>query len=239
MDQMPTILRHVAECVDTGEKLRALFELPPPKTEKIVAHAFFCRCVDHFQAAVLLAQADHDIEALALGRGIAETTFVIGALLTGTISTRELEAFDLAGRAKSARAQSDFLRRNAEEAVQKKVQAFAEAHSGPVLKFEKLAKAIDAEDLYNGQYRMFSHAATHPTMSSVEKYLDYGPDQTDVRYPGVGRPRRTVMLLCSTLFVHTCSSVEHWMQTSTPEINRSINDRLNELASFGPVIGPD
>jgi hypothetical protein len=146
-----------------------------------------------------------------------------------------MESFDRAGRAKGARAQDDFLRRSASTDLREQVRNFAERYAGPILKFEQIAKQIDAEDLYNGHYRMFSHLAAHPSMSSVGKYLDYGEEQTRVRYPGVGRPQRSTMLIASTLFMHICAAIEHWIGT-TPDINRAIHARLEEIDSFGPAI---
>jgi len=229
------VLLHSHACIATAEQMRPLFNAAPLTSEKVAAHAFFCRCIDHFRAAVLLAQEDLDAEALALVRGIVETTFVVGGLLTGTVSIDEMEAFDRAGRAKGAKAQDDFLRRAASTDLREKVSAFAERNAGPILKFERIARQIEAEDLYNGHYRMFSHLAAHPSMSSVAKYLDYGEEPTCVRYPGSGRSQRSTVLIASSLFMHTCAAIERWIGT-TPDINRAIHARLEELQSFGPVV---
>lgn len=235
MAQMSEILLHSQACIATAEQMLPLFKVNPLTTEKIAAHAFFCRCVDHFRAAVLLAQEDLDPEALALVRGIVETTFVVGGLLTGSVTIDEMESFDRAGLAKGAKAQDDFLRRNASLDLRKRVRDFAERNAGPVLKFEQIAKQIDAEDLYNGHYRMFSHVAAHPSMSSVAKYLDYGEDLTSVRYPGVGHQQRTTLLIACGTFLHTCAAIEHWLGT-TPDVNQAIHARLLELESFGSVV---
>lgn len=232
---MSEILLHSKACIVTAERMLSLFKVTPTTTEKLAAHAFFCRCIDHFRAAVLLAQEDLDAEALVLVRGIIETTFVLGGLLTGIVTTEEMEAFDRAGRAKGAKAQDDFLRRNATIGLRERVRDFAENNAGPMLKFEQIARQIDAMDLYNGHYRMFSHLAAHPSMSSVAKYLDYGEDSTSIRYPGIGRQQRSTLLITSTIFMHTCAAVEHWLGT-TPEINQAISERLNELKSFGSVV---
>ena len=235
MAEMSEILLHSQACIATAEQMLSLFKAAPLTTEKLAAHAFFCRCIDHFRAAVLLAEEDLDAEALALVRGIVETTFVVGGLLTGSVTTEEMEAFDRAGRAKGARAQDDFLRRHATADLRERVQDFSERNIGPILKFEQIARQIDAEDLYNGHYRMFSHSAAHPSMSSVAKYLDYGEDSTRVRYPGIGRQQQSTVLIASSTFIHTCAAIEHWLGT-TPDINQAIHARLNELESFGSVI---
>ena len=235
MAQTPEILLHSQACIATAEQMLPLFKVKPLTTEKLAAHAFFCRCIDHFRAAVLLAQEDLDPEALALVRGIVETTFVVGGLLTGSVTTEEMETFDRAGRAKGAKAQEDFLRRHASSDLREQVRNFAERNAGPILKFEQIAKQIDAEDLYNGHYRMFSHVAAHPSMSSVAKYLDYGEESTSVRYPGTGYQQRTTLLIACGVFLHTCAAVEHWLGT-TPDVNQAIHARLLEHESFGPVI---
>lgn len=234
MIEKSAALAHSQACIATAEQMRVLFEAAPLTTEKVAAHAFFCRCIDHFRAIVLLAQEDLDAEALALARGIVETTFVVGALLTGVLSTEEIEAFDRTGRAKGAKAQDDFLRRRAPADLRERVRAFAEHNSGPVLKFEEIAKQIGEKDLYDGHYRLFSHIAAHPSMSSVAKYLDYGKDQTRISYPGAGRKSPSTILIGSTLFMHTCAAIEHWIGT-TPDINQAIRTRLEEIESFGPV----
>jgi hypothetical protein len=149
-----------------------------------------------------------------------------------------MEAFDRAGRAKGARAQDDFLRRNAAPDLRERVRSFAERNAGPILKFEEIAKRIDAQDIYNGHYRMFSHVAAHPSMSSVSKYLDYSGESTAVRYPGIGYEQRTTVLIATTLFMHACAAIERWIG-ATPEVNRAIHARLNEIEAFGPVIGRD
>lgn len=226
---------HSQACIATAEQMRPLFNAGPLTPEKVAASAFFCRCIDHFRAAVLLAEEALDAEALVLVRGIVETTFVVGGLLTGSVSVEEMEAFDRAGRAKGAKAQDDFLCRAARPDLREKVRAFAENNAGPILKFEQIARQIEAEDLYNGHYRMFSHLAAHPSMSSVAKYLDYGEVPTSVRYPGSGRSQRSTVLIACTLFMHTCAAIERWIGT-TPEVNRAIHARLQELESFGPVV---
>jgi hypothetical protein len=236
MSENLEILRHAQACIATAEQMRPIFSSAPLTAEKVAAHAFFCRCIDHFRGAVLLAQEGLDAEALALTRGIAETMFVVGGLLTGVVSTEEMEAFDRAGRAKGAKAQSDFLRRNATPDLQEVARSFAERNAGPILKFEEIARRIDAEDIYNGHYRMFSHKAAHPSMSSVAKYLDYSGDSTVVRYPGTGYSQRATVLIASSLFIHACAAVERWIGT-TPEVNRAIHTRLLEMEAFGPVFG--
>ena len=103
MAQISEILLHSRACLATAEQMLPLFQADPLTTERLAAHAFFCRCIDHFRAAVMLAQENLDPEALTLVRGIVETTFVIGGLLAGSVTTAEMEAFDRAGRAKGAK----------------------------------------------------------------------------------------------------------------------------------------
>lgn len=231
MDEMSAIHAHAHECLATAQQVRALFEADPQTSDKVAAHAFFCRCIDHFRAAVLLAQEDLDVEAFALVRGIVETTFVVGALLTGALTCEQLEAFDRAGLAKGATAQDDFLRRYASPDLRERVRVFAERNAGSMLKLVEVAKQIDAEDLYNGHYRIFSHLAAHPSISSIEKYLEFGDDRTFIRFPGKERQQRSTILIASTIFMHTCASIEHWMGT-TPDINRAIHTRLQEIDSL-------
>lgn len=231
---MIDILLHSKACITTAEQMQPLFQSAPLTTEKLAAQAFFCRCIDHFRGAVLLAQVNLDTEALVLVRGIVETTFVVGGLLTGSITTEEMERFDRAGRAKGAKAQDDFLRRNATTELREKIRDFADRNSGPILKFEQIARQIDSQDLYNGHYRMFSHLAAHPSMTAVAKYIDYGENSTTIRYPGIGRQRRSTLFIASTIFVHTCAAIEHWLGT-TQDINQAIHSRLSELESFGEM----
>lgn len=235
MAQMSEILLHSQACIATAEQMLILFKATPLTTEKIAAQAFFCRCIDHFRGAVLLAQEDLDVEALVLVRGIVETTFVIGALLTGAVTTEKMDEFDCAARAKGAKAQEDFLSRYATTELQEQIRDFAQSNEGPILNFLHIAKKIDAEDLYNTGYRMLSNLAAHPSMSSVAKYMDYGDDSTNVRYLGNGRTRRTTLLVASQVFMQTCSEVERWLGT-TPEINHAILARLCEHESFGSVV---
>jgi hypothetical protein len=235
MTHISEILLHSQSCIATAEQMLPLFKVTPLTTEKLAAHAFFCRCIDHFRAAVLLAQENLDPEALALVRGIVETTFVIGGLLTGSVTADEMEAFDRAGLAKGAKAQDDFLRRNATSDLRERVRDFAERNAGPTLKFERIAKKIDAEDLYNGHYRMYSHVAAHPSLSSISKYLDYGENSTSVRYPGIGHQQRTTLLIACGTLLHTCAAIEDWIGT-TPSVNQAIHARLLEHESFGSVV---
>jgi hypothetical protein len=235
MTGISDVLMHSQACIATAEQMRPLFNATPLTPEKVAANAFFCRCIDHFRAAVLLAKENLDAEALVLVRGIVETTFVVGGLLTGSVSIEQMEAFDRAGRAKGAKAQDDFLRRAATPDLREKVRTFAELNAGPILKFEQIARQIEAEDLYNGHYRMFSHLAAHPSMSAVAKYLDYDEVSTFVRYPGIGHSQRSTLLIACSLFMHTCAAIERWIGT-TPTLNQAIHARLQELESFGPVV---
>lgn len=232
---METVLAHAMACIETGMQMRSLFDSKPRTTEKVAAHALFMRCIDHFRAAVILGEQGLDVEALSLARGVCETLIVIGALLKGTLSTVEFESYDRAGKAKNARAMKNFLEREATPEVQKQMSDYIAEHAGKTIQFEQLARDIDETELYNGYYRMFSHVATHASMSAIQKYLDYGEHETTIRYPGGGRPNKRVVLVAASAFMFACSAVERWLGNTTPAINRAIHDRLNEYDSFGTV----
>ena len=86
---------------------------------------------------------------------------------------------------------------------------------------------------YDGYYRMFSHVATHPSLSAVRKYLDYGERGTTVLYPGKGNSAKDVILIASTALLHVCAGVEKWLGTTTA-VNQAIHARLTEQEAFGP-----
>jgi len=164
---MESVLAHARACVETAMQMRPLFDSKPATTEKVAAHALFLRCIDHFRAAVILGEQGLDVEALSLARGICETLIVIGALLKGTLSTVEFESYDRAGKAKNVRAMKDFLEREGSPEVQKQMMDYAVQHKGKTIQFEQLARDIDEKELYDGYYRMFSHVATHASMSAI------------------------------------------------------------------------
>jgi hypothetical protein len=231
---MEPVLAHARACIETAMQLRPMFDSTPATTEKVVAHALFLRCVDHFRAAVILGEQGLGVEALSLARGICETLIVIGALLKGTLSTMEFESYDRAGKAKNARAMKSFVEREAAPEVQRQMSDYVIKHAGKTIQFEQLAKDIDEKELYDGYYRMFSHVATHASMSAIQKYLDYGEHETTIRYPGEARPDAAVVLVAASAFMFACSAVERWLGNTTPAINRAIHDRLSEYDSFGP-----
>lgn len=166
---MKTVLAHANACIETAIQMRPLFNSKPPTTEKLVAHALFLRCIDHFRAVVTLGQQGLDVEALSLTRGISEALFVIGALLKGFLTTEQLEAFDLAQKAKNAKEMSDFLKREAPPELQQKMSDYGERHKGDKnFWLQQLAQNIGESDLYDGYYRMFSPVATHPYLSAVK-----------------------------------------------------------------------
>lgn len=231
---MDTVLAHAQACIETAIQMRPLFDSKPQTTEKIAAHALFLRCIDHFRAAVTLGEQGLDVESLALTRGIPEASFVIGALLKGFLTTAQLEGFDLAQKAKNAREMSDFLRRESTPEVQKKLSDYGARHKGETdMRLQQLAQKIGESELYDGYYRMFSHVATHPSMSAIRKYLDYEERETTVRYPGEGRSAKGVILVAATALMHLLACTEKWLGT-TPAINRAIHDRLNEHDALGP-----
>jgi hypothetical protein len=231
---MESVQAHARACVETALQMRPLFDSEPLTTEKVAAHALFLRCIDHFRATATLGELGLDVEALSLARGICETLLVIGALLKGALSTVELESYDRAGKAKNARAMRGFLEREATPHVQKQMSDYGVQNKGKTIQFEELAKDINETDLYNGYYRMFSHIATHASMSAVQKYLAYGKHETTIRYPGVGRTNKAVILVAASALLASCGGIERWLGT-TPEINRAIHDRLEEHESFGPM----
>ena len=174
------------------------------------------------------------MEALSLVRGIYETMFVVGALLTGHLSTTQLEKFDLAQKAKNAREMSDFLKREATPEVRQRMSEYGVRHKGETdLRLQQLAGKIGESELYDGQYRMFLHVATHPSLTAVQKYLDYGERDTTVRYPASGLSAKEVILNASVALLHVCASLERWLGT-TPEVNRAIRGALDEHVAFGP-----
>jgi hypothetical protein len=236
MVEVSTAITYSHACIATAQQMHALFEADPLTVERVSARALFCRCIDHFRGTVLLAEQELDAEALTLVRGIIETSFVIGALLKGVLTTSQLQAFDQAAKGKGARALADFLRRAGRPDVQELMRDFGKRHTGPTLQIEELAKMLDEQDMYNGHYRMLSNKASHPSLSSVEKYLDYGdPRSTSVRYPGNGHPPQWTVLIGASIFLHTCAGVERWLGTTTREINQAIKNRLEELEAFGPM----
>lgn len=231
---MNTVLAHAQACIETAMQMRPLFDSKPQTTEKLAAHALFLRCIDHFRAVVTLSQQGLDVEALSLTRGISEALFVIGALLKGFLSTEQLEGFDLAQKAKNAREMSDFLKREAPPELQQKMSDYGELHKGDAnMRLQQLAQKIGESELYDGYYRMFSHVATHPSLSAVQKYLDYGESGTTVHYPGKGHSTKDVILIAASALMHVCAGVEKWLGT-TPSINRAIHARLTEHEAFGP-----
>ncbi len=232
---METVLTHARACIETAMQMRPLFNSKPQTTEKVAAHALFLRCIDHFRAAVILGEQGLDVEALSLARGICETVIVIGALLKGALSTVEFESYDRAGKAKNARAMKEFLEREGSPEVQKQMRNYAVQHAGKTIQFEQLARDIDEKQLYDGYYRMFSHVATHASMSAVQKYLDYDQRETTIRYPGKGRSDTGVILVAASAFMFACSGIERWLGNTTSAINRAIHDRLNEYESFGSM----
>lgn len=234
---MKTVLAHANACIETAIQMRPLFDCKPPTTEKLVAHALFLRCIDHFRAVVTLGQQGLDVEALSLTRGISEALFVIGAVLKGFLTTEQLEAFDLAQKAKNAKKMSDLLKREAPPELQQKMSDYGERHKGNEnFWFQQLAQNIGESDFYDGYYRMFSHVATHPSLSAVQKYLDYGERGTTVNYPGKSESAKDVILIAATALTHLCVGVEKWIGT-TPSINRAIHSRLTEHEAFGPRLG--
>lgn len=215
-------------------QMRPLFESKPHTTEKLAAHALFLRCVDHFRAVVTLGQQGLDVEALSLTRGISEALFVIGALLNGFLSTEQLEGFDLAQKAKNARELSDFLKREATPELQQKMSDYSVRYKGASdMRLQQLAQKIGESESYDGYYRMFSHVATHPSLSAVRKYLDYGEGGTTVRYPGKGNSAKDVILIASSALLHLCAGVERWLGTTTA-VNQAIHARLTDQEEFGP-----
>lgn len=231
---MNNVLVHAQACIETAMQMRSLFDSKPQTTEKLVAHALFLRCIDHFRAVVTLGQQGLDVEALSLTRGISESLFLIGALLKGFLTTTQLEGFDLAQKAKNAREMSDFLKREAPTELQQKMSDFGELHMGETnMRLQQLAQKIGETDSYNGYYRMFSHVATHPSLSAVQKYLDYGESGTTVHYPGKGHSSKDVTVIAATALMHLCARIEKWLGT-TSSVNQAINARLTELEAFGP-----
>ena len=231
---MKTVVAHADACIETAMQMRPLFDSEPPTTEKLAAHALFLRCIDHFRAVVTLSQQGLDVEALSLTRGISEALFIIGALLKGFLTTKQLEDFDLAQKAKNAREMSDFLKRQAPPDLQQKMSDYGERHKGETnMRLQQLAQKIGESELYDGYYRMFSHVATHPSLSAVQKYLDYGERGTTVNYPGKVIAAKHVILIAATAFMHVCAGVEKWLG-SNPSINRAIHLRLTEHEAFGP-----
>jgi hypothetical protein len=225
---------HAQRCAELASQIRPLFERAPATTEKIVAHALFMRSVDHFRASVLLGGQSLDVEALALVRGIPEAMFVIGALLKGFLTTEQFQRFDLAQKAKNAREMREFLEREAPPDLQQRMSDYGARHKGETdLRLQQLAKKLDLSESYDGYYRMFSHVATHPSLSAVQKYLEYGELGTSVRYPGVGFSEKEIVLIATSALLRLYACLEKWLGT-TPVLNLAIRDALLEHEAFGP-----
>ena len=232
---MDTVLAHARRCVETALQMRPLFEATPATTEKLVAHALFMRCIDHFRASVMLSEQGLDVEALALVRSIPEAMFVTGALLKGFLTTEQFQGFDLAQKAKNARAMGAFLKREATPEMQQRMSDYGVRHEGETdLRLQQLANKLGENDSYDGYYRMFSHVATHPSVSAVQKYLEYGELGTTVRYPGIGLSAKDVILIAASALLSVCARLEKWLGT-TPALNRAIREVLLEHEALGPI----
>jgi hypothetical protein len=144
-----------------------------------ISTRLFIRTMSNFQGSVLLAERGMVVEAQTLVRSCHENSFWIGAFFSSP--TEALEAFQL-DETKSQDSRADALLRIVEEhgddATRKETrEQFASRRAKSkkaALGLEKLAKLAGLHPVF-AFYKEVSASSAHPSLYSIERYLDKVP----------------------------------------------------------------
>lgn len=148
----------------------------------LIAALLFMRGVSGFQAAIVLAERGFSGEARTLARGCFETAFYLGALHNDHAFLEDLLSDDADRRGKIARALMrlpDGLGLEAEqiETLRKFDESIRLSDTQPKgIGIYEAAKRAGLADVYDTYYRGLSNDASHPSITSLYRYVESKPD---------------------------------------------------------------
>jgi hypothetical protein len=174
-----------------------------PKSDNeqhLVAAVLFCRAVQSYQGAIMMAERGMITEARTLVRNCAETAFALGAIALDRSFLGELIDGHFKHTANLARAyleeQDLFTRLTAQNVLALKqqiadIEAEYPEESPKGINWKSVAKRVGMTILYNTVYRDTSSDAAHVTLDALNRHiiadeeeniksLKFGPDDVDL-----------------------------------------------------------
>ncbi len=149
---------------------------------KFVVCALFMKAHESFQAAVILCERGLTGDAKNVIRSAFETLFCLGACSADNNVIEKLANAEMHYKKKMARALLDLpADLGLETADAEKMKQFLadNPERAEGLKVWQMASQAGLEQVYNVYYRSLSHEATHPSVSSLERFV--AQDETDIR----------------------------------------------------------
>ena len=209
------------DCSAMAMKLNSL----PNSTDNfgVSIGVMFARCIAQFQGAIILAERGLSIESMVLTRALFETDFVLGALVSKTVTPEELVDSDLGSRRRIGNALLPISKADSHVEHHAKLKAFiidnAESKS---LAFETIAKRAGMQTVYDGPYRFLSHFAAHPTITAASEYFVRQPNGHEyVRFhPLVSNTSKAVTFACTGIILG-CGTYENKVH-QTQELNTEL-----------------
>lgn len=154
----------------------------------LVAALLFMRGVSSFQAAIVLAERGFAAEARTLVRGCFETAFYMGALYNDPAFLDDMVRDDADRRGKLARALMELPDESALEARQvEMLRRFDESVRMSGIRPKRIgiidvAKRAGLEEIYHTYYRGLSNDASHPSIISLNRYVEVDGELTGLRW---------------------------------------------------------
>lgn len=161
----------------------ALHDKPANQSEKqLLVSLLFARCLDHFQASVLLLEYGMVAAAKAVLRALCEAMFAACAISRNESAARSYVDDDLRQRQKmqnkalnSTGRELAVIRTSATPQMRADLRDQITASGAKELKTEDLARMGGLHDWYLSVYTMLSHAV-HSNIRDLGKHFVYGVD---------------------------------------------------------------
>jgi hypothetical protein len=178
-----------------GEQHLSILTTRHDDKRSIIACLLFLRGLSLIQGAILLSERGLTIEARILVRALFETAFYLGAVKNDPEFLDALIKNDASQRHKLARevlklSERVELDQGAQERLSGFIQRISESDMASLAIYEA-AKKAELVDVYNIYYRSLSNDAAHPSITSLNHYVDstatgrmdalrWGPDVSNI-----------------------------------------------------------
>lgn len=222
----PDLFAFAEECSSTAMKVALL----PISTDSrgLSVGVMLSRCIAQFQGAIVLVERGLTIESMVLSRALYETAFVLGALAKNGVTPEELVGSDFGNRKTIGNALLPTAKKVSSLAQSEKLEVFiSENAEKQILSIYEMARRAEMLKIYDGVYRLLSHFAAHPSVTSANGYYFEQSDGSGRVgfHPLLSDTPKSILAACTGIML-ACGSFE---TASIPNsgINAEIRMRLD------------
>lgn len=231
-------IAHAESLSRVGQGLLRVIKWRSGESQPMLVGLFFGRALSAFQAALILTERGMIAEARTIARSCLETAFCLNAAARDQEFVNELVAAEMAHKRIAARWLSNpnnAARQHLEGNTATEVDAFLEKVANQELQkldLYRIARKAGMEDLYNLLYRLLSNDSAHPSIGSLERYvqLDHEGNATSFKWgPDFDNVHDSIMAACEAFLCSLKTALEMFGDYSLKEEFSSCLERHREL----------